>query len=41
VDTAAVGFPRPPHYASPEEKAKGQWWDRRLIGVYFPASRLK
>jgi len=28
-------------YASPEEKAKGQWWDRRLLGVYFPASRLK
>ncbi|HKX06702.1 MAG TPA: lipase maturation factor family protein [Stellaceae bacterium] len=28
-------------YASPEEKARGQWWDRRLLGVYFPASRLK
>ena len=28
-------------YASPEEKGRGQWWDRRLLGVYFPASRLK
>ncbi len=28
-------------FASAEEKANGQWWDRRLIGVYFPAARLK
>jgi hypothetical protein len=28
-------------YASPEEKARGQWWDRRFLGVYFPTSRLK
>ena len=28
-------------YASPEEKARGQWCDRRLLGVYFPTSRLK
>jgi predicted DCC family thiol-disulfide oxidoreductase YuxK len=28
-------------YASSEEKARGQWWDRRLLGFYFPAARLK
>jgi predicted DCC family thiol-disulfide oxidoreductase YuxK len=28
-------------YASSEEKAKGRWWDRRLLGLYFPAARLK
>jgi lipase maturation factor 1 len=28
-------------FASSEEKARGVWWDRRLLGVYFPASRLK
>ncbi len=28
-------------FASAAEKAKGQWWDRRLLGVYFPAARLK
>jgi hypothetical protein len=28
-------------YASSEEKAKGLWWDRRLLGLYFPAARLK
>ncbi|HKF74406.1 MAG TPA: lipase maturation factor family protein [Stellaceae bacterium] len=28
-------------FASAEEKARGQWWDRRLLGLYFPASRLK
>jgi hypothetical protein len=28
-------------YASSEEKAKGLWWDRRLLGVYFPAARLQ
>jgi lipase maturation factor 1 len=27
-------------YAGAEEKAKGRWWDRRLLGLYFPASRL-
>jgi predicted DCC family thiol-disulfide oxidoreductase YuxK len=27
-------------YASSEEKAKGLWWDRRLLGLYFPAARL-
>jgi lipase maturation factor 1 len=28
-------------YASGEEKAKGQWWDRRLLGLYFPVVQLK
>jgi predicted DCC family thiol-disulfide oxidoreductase YuxK len=28
-------------YASSEEKARGQWWDRRLLGFYFPAAHLK
>jgi predicted DCC family thiol-disulfide oxidoreductase YuxK len=28
-------------YASSEEKAKGLWWHRRLVGQYFPAARLK
>ncbi len=29
------------HFSSPEEKSKtGQWWDRRLAGIYFPASQL-
>jgi hypothetical protein len=28
-------------YASSEEKAKGLWWDRRLLGLYFPAVRLR
>jgi lipase maturation factor 1 len=28
-------------FASSEEKARGVWWDRRLLGAYFPASRLK
>jgi predicted DCC family thiol-disulfide oxidoreductase YuxK len=28
-------------YASSKEKAKGLWWDRRLLGPYFPAARLK
>ena len=26
---------------SGEEKAKGLWWDRRLLGLYFPAVHLK
>jgi predicted DCC family thiol-disulfide oxidoreductase YuxK len=28
-------------YASREERAKGLWWDRRLLGLYFPAARLR
>ena len=28
-------------YAGGEEKATGRWWDRRLLGLYFPAVRLK
>ena len=28
-------------FAGGEEKAAGVWWDRRLLGLYFPASRLK
>jgi predicted DCC family thiol-disulfide oxidoreductase YuxK len=28
-------------YASGEEKAGGQWWDRRLLGQYFPVVELK
>jgi predicted DCC family thiol-disulfide oxidoreductase YuxK len=28
-------------YGSSEEKARGQWWDRRLLGFYFPAAHLK
>ncbi|MGO8869585.1 MAG: lipase maturation factor family protein [Alphaproteobacteria bacterium] len=28
-------------YASSEEKAKGLWWDRRLLGLYFPKVHLK
>ena len=28
-------------YASSEEKAKGLWWDRRSLGLYFPAVRLR
>jgi len=27
-------------YSSSAEKAKGIWWDRRLLGLYFPAARL-
>ena len=27
-------------YSSGTEKAKGIWWDRRLLGLYFPAARL-
>jgi predicted DCC family thiol-disulfide oxidoreductase YuxK len=27
-------------FADSAEKAKGQWWDRRLLGLYFPAARL-
>ncbi len=28
-------------YAGSEEKAKGIWWDRRLLGLYFPVVHLK
>ncbi len=28
-------------YAGNEEKAKGIWWDRRLLGLYFPVVHLK
>jgi hypothetical protein len=28
-------------YASADEKEKGQWWDRKLLGTYFPEARLK
>jgi len=28
-------------YADRAEKARGVWWDRQLLGLYFPESRLK
>jgi hypothetical protein len=28
-------------FSSPEEKAKGVWWDRQLAGMYFPPASLK
>jgi len=28
-------------YASSEEEAVGRWWNRRLLGLYFPVARLK
>jgi hypothetical protein len=28
-------------YAGGEEKARGLWWDRRLLGLYFPVVQLK
>jgi lipase maturation factor 1 len=28
-------------FAGNEEKATGQWWDRRLLGLYFPVAHLK
>ena len=28
-------------YASPADKARGLWWQRRLLGLYFPAVQLK
>ena len=28
-------------YADSEEKAKGLWWKRQLLGQYFPAVHLK
>jgi predicted DCC family thiol-disulfide oxidoreductase YuxK len=27
-------------YSNGAEKAKGVWWDRRLLGLYFPVARL-
>jgi predicted DCC family thiol-disulfide oxidoreductase YuxK len=28
-------------YSGTDEKAKGQWWRRRLLGMYFPVVQLK
>jgi Lipase maturation factor len=28
-------------YVGSEEKAKGLWWDRRSLGLYFPMAQLK
>jgi predicted DCC family thiol-disulfide oxidoreductase YuxK len=28
-------------YASAADKARGRWWDRRLLGLYFPVVQLK
>jgi predicted DCC family thiol-disulfide oxidoreductase YuxK len=28
-------------YASASEHAAGQWWDRRLLGLYFPSAHLR
>jgi len=28
-------------YSSSEEKSKGLWWDRRLLGLYYPEVQLK
>jgi hypothetical protein len=28
-------------YSSRQEKARGLWWDRRLLGLYFPEAHLK
>jgi hypothetical protein len=28
-------------YSSSEDKAKGLWWERRSLGLYFPVVRLK
>jgi predicted DCC family thiol-disulfide oxidoreductase YuxK len=28
-------------FSTPEQKAHGLWWNRRLLGLYFPAVRLK
>jgi predicted DCC family thiol-disulfide oxidoreductase YuxK len=28
-------------YADSEEKARGRWWNRRLLGLYFPEAQLK
>jgi hypothetical protein len=28
-------------FAKSEERSEGQWWDRQLLGLYFPAVHLK
>ena len=28
-------------FSSAQEKARGLWWDRRLLGLYFPKAQLK
>ena len=28
-------------YTNSEDKAKGLWWQRRSLGLYFPVVRLK
>jgi predicted DCC family thiol-disulfide oxidoreductase YuxK len=28
-------------YADAKEKAQGRWWNRRLLGLYFPEAQLK
>jgi lipase maturation factor 1 len=28
-------------YSTRQEKARGVWWDRRLLGLYFPEAHLK
>jgi predicted DCC family thiol-disulfide oxidoreductase YuxK len=28
-------------YSTRQEKARGLWWDRRLLGLYFPEAHLK
>jgi len=28
-------------YADRAQKARGLWWERRSLGLYFPAVRLK
>jgi hypothetical protein len=28
-------------FSSPGEQAKGVWWERELLGIYFPPARLK
>ena len=27
-------------FANSEENSDGQWWDRKLLGLYFPAVHL-
>ena len=28
-------------FASSDEHSKGQWWDRQLLGLYYPVVRLR
>ena len=28
-------------YSDAEERSHGRWWNRRLLGLYFPVVRLK